>query len=83
MPGQPDRHVALKRRETSELIAEELRRLDPDDIYRATVQFGVKHLVSSGEDDGDGRRPGQGGRRPGQEGGRVLGKGGGGQVRST
>jgi glucose-6-phosphate dehydrogenase assembly protein OpcA len=45
MPGQPDRHVALKRRETSELIAEELRRLDPDDIYRATVQFGVKHLI--------------------------------------
>lgn len=47
MPGQPDRHVALKRRETSELIAEELRRLDPDDIYRSTVQFGVKHLVDS------------------------------------
>jgi len=45
VPGQPDRHVALKRRETSELIAEELRRLDPDDIYRSTVQFGVKHLV--------------------------------------
>jgi glucose-6-phosphate dehydrogenase assembly protein OpcA len=47
MPGQPDRHVALKRRETSELIAEELRRLDPDDIYRSTVAFGVKHLVDS------------------------------------
>jgi glucose-6-phosphate dehydrogenase assembly protein OpcA len=46
MPGQPDRHVALKRRETAELIAEELRRLDPDDIYRATVGFGVKHLIS-------------------------------------
>ncbi|SEN66678.1 glucose-6-phosphate dehydrogenase assembly protein OpcA [Actinacidiphila rubida] len=56
MPGQPDRHVALKRRETSELIAEELRRLDPDDIYRATVQFGVKHLVpaSSGSAHTDG-----------------------------
>lgn len=47
VPGQPDRHVALKRRETAELIAEELRRLDPDDIYRATVQFGVKHLVDT------------------------------------
>jgi glucose-6-phosphate dehydrogenase assembly protein OpcA len=45
VPGQPDRHVALKRRETAELLAEELRRLDPDDIYRSTVQFGVKHLV--------------------------------------
>ena len=31
--GQPDRAVALKRRETAELIAEELRRLDPDDTY--------------------------------------------------
>lgn len=47
IPGQPDRHVALKRRETSELIAEELRRLDPDDIYRSTVRFGVKHLVAA------------------------------------
>ncbi|WP_327291672.1 glucose-6-phosphate dehydrogenase assembly protein OpcA [Streptomyces sp. NBC_01198] len=47
VPGQPDRHVALKRRETAELIAEELRRLDPDDIYRTTVQFGVKHLIST------------------------------------
>ena len=33
IPGQPDRPVALKRRETSELIAEELRRLDADDVY--------------------------------------------------
>jgi glucose-6-phosphate dehydrogenase assembly protein OpcA len=48
VPGQPDRHVALKRRETAELIAEELRRLDPDDIYEATVKFGVSGLVSDG-----------------------------------
>jgi glucose-6-phosphate dehydrogenase assembly protein OpcA len=48
VPGQPDRHVALKRRETAELIAEELRRLDPDDIYRATIKFGVRHLVGAG-----------------------------------
>ena len=34
MPGQPDRQVALKRRDTAELIAEELRRLDPDEIVR-------------------------------------------------
>ena len=33
VPGQPDRPVALKRRETAELIAEELRRLDSDDVY--------------------------------------------------
>jgi len=32
-PGQPDRHVALQRREIAELLAEELRRLDPDEVY--------------------------------------------------
>ncbi len=42
--GQPDRAVALKRRETSELIAEELRRLDPDDTYASTLKFGVDRL---------------------------------------
>ncbi|MGW6154588.1 glucose-6-phosphate dehydrogenase assembly protein OpcA [Streptomyces sp. NPDC055144] len=43
--GQPDRAVALKRRETSELIAEELRRLDPDDTYATALKFGVDRLV--------------------------------------
>ena len=37
VPGRPDRSVALKRRDISELIAEELRRLDPDDVYAATL----------------------------------------------
>lgn len=32
-PGEPDRYVALHRRETTDLLAEELRRLDPDEIY--------------------------------------------------
>ncbi|WP_455361967.1 glucose-6-phosphate dehydrogenase assembly protein OpcA [Streptomyces sp. SYSU K21746] len=44
MPGQPDRAVALKRRETAELLAEELRRLDPDNIYESAVKFGVDRL---------------------------------------
>lgn len=33
VPGQPERLVALKRRETTELITEELRRMDADDVY--------------------------------------------------
>jgi glucose-6-phosphate dehydrogenase assembly protein OpcA len=37
-PGQPDRPVALKRRDLDELLNEELRRLDPDDVYAATVK---------------------------------------------
>jgi glucose-6-phosphate dehydrogenase assembly protein OpcA len=32
-PGQPERRVALHRRETTELLEEELRRLDPDEVY--------------------------------------------------
>lgn len=38
IPNAPNRPVALRRRETAELLAEELRRLDPDDIYQDTVQ---------------------------------------------
>ena len=38
VPGQPDRPVALKRRETAELIAEELRRLDPDEVYAQLLE---------------------------------------------
>ena len=41
-PGQPDRPVALKRRDLHELLAEELRRLDEDDIYAAAAKELVK-----------------------------------------
>ncbi|WP_245175327.1 glucose-6-phosphate dehydrogenase assembly protein OpcA, partial [Streptomyces bohaiensis] len=69
VPGQPERHVALHRRDTAELIAEELRRLDPDEAYASALRFGVarlEHLPAAqaaaasdggkddGEDDGDG-----------------------------
>ena len=37
VPGGPPRPVGLRRRETPELLAEELRRLDPDDTYAAAV----------------------------------------------
>ncbi len=37
-PGQPDRLVALARREVRDCLAEELRRLDPDEIYGAALQ---------------------------------------------
>jgi glucose-6-phosphate dehydrogenase assembly protein OpcA len=32
-PGVPDSRVALPRRDLAELLAEELRRLDPDEVY--------------------------------------------------
>jgi glucose-6-phosphate dehydrogenase assembly protein OpcA len=37
-PDRPDRPVALKRRQLPELLAEELRRLDEDEIYAATAR---------------------------------------------
>ncbi len=36
-PGQPDRLVALARREVRDCLSEELRRLDPDEIYSAAL----------------------------------------------
>lgn len=43
-PGQPDRPIALKRRALPELLAEELRRLDEDDVYAATARRLVKGM---------------------------------------
>ena len=37
-PGQPDRRVPLRRRSVRECLAEELRRLNPDEIYQAALQ---------------------------------------------
>ncbi|MEL4504084.1 glucose-6-phosphate dehydrogenase assembly protein OpcA [Luteococcus sp. H138] len=39
VPGQPEREVALKRRDINELITEELRRMDPDAIFEQTTQM--------------------------------------------
>ena len=38
LPGGPVRPVALRRRETAELLTEELRRLDPDEVYSAVIK---------------------------------------------
>lgn len=54
-PGAPDRPVALKRRGLDELLSEELRRLDPDDVYAATA----KHLVTMTEERTTARKSSQ------------------------
>ncbi len=41
-PGQPDRPVALKRRDLPALLAEELRRLDEDETYASAARRLVK-----------------------------------------
>ncbi|GHH94364.1 glucose-6-phosphate dehydrogenase assembly protein OpcA [Streptomyces capillispiralis] len=51
--GQPKRAVALKRRDTAELIAEELRRLDPDDTYASALRYGVQRLEGAREPSGE------------------------------
>ena len=38
VPGQPERLVALKRREITELITEELRRMDADNVYEQVIK---------------------------------------------
>jgi glucose-6-phosphate dehydrogenase assembly protein OpcA len=46
LPGQPQRTLALKVRTTSELIAEELRRLDADEMYAVALRGdGTKERV--------------------------------------
>jgi len=64
-PGEPDRPVALKRRDLDELLTEELRRLDPDDVYAATV----KRMVKSAE---NGTRARTGSRNRSKAGGRKA-----------
>jgi len=47
LPGQPSRALALKVRSTSELIAEELRRLDADEMYSIALRGeGTKETAS-------------------------------------
>ena len=43
-PGQPERRVALPRRGLSECLAEELRRLDADEVYARALLKGLPRL---------------------------------------
>jgi glucose-6-phosphate dehydrogenase assembly protein OpcA len=44
-PGQADRQVVLRRRQEAELIAEELRQLKPDEVYREAVREWPRTVV--------------------------------------
>lgn len=46
-PGQPERRMSLPRRSTDECLSEELRRLDPDDVYGDVVVAGVRRFEQS------------------------------------
>jgi glucose-6-phosphate dehydrogenase assembly protein OpcA len=45
-PGHPDRRVALARRPTPELLAEELRRLDADEVYASAIYWLARSSTS-------------------------------------
>jgi glucose-6-phosphate dehydrogenase assembly protein OpcA len=47
-PGQPERRVSLPPRSDRDCLAEELRRLDPDEIYAEVLTEGLKLLKDKG-----------------------------------
>jgi glucose-6-phosphate dehydrogenase assembly protein OpcA len=58
-PGQPARQVPLRRRPVRECLAEELRRLDPDDIYQAALQAVTEVVNGRRGDAAKGSRSGE------------------------
>ena len=65
-PGQPSRRVALQRRPVRDCLSEELRRLDPDEIYEATLTASGQDQPRAGRPPGPPSRPEARGRRPAQ-----------------
>jgi glucose-6-phosphate dehydrogenase assembly protein OpcA len=51
-PDQPDRHVALHRRDTADLLAEELRRLDPDEVYGESLARVAADMAAAAQAEG-------------------------------
>ena len=43
-PGQPVRRITLSRRQLAECLADELRRLDPDEIYAESLTRGLSKV---------------------------------------
>ncbi len=55
-PGQPTHDISLPRRSLRDCLAEELRRLDPDDLFGEVVQKGLELLEASADGAGSGRK---------------------------
>jgi glucose-6-phosphate dehydrogenase assembly protein OpcA len=51
-PGQPARRISLHRRELAECLADELHRLDPDEVYEETVTRGLAMLQAPPREGG-------------------------------
>lgn len=69
-PGQPDRRISLPRRSLTECLTEELRRLDPDEVYATVLDKGLPRLsaarsvaATTAAERGDAPSPGSSRRR--------------------
>ena len=56
-PGQPTHDLALPRRSLRDCLAEELRRLDPDDLFGNVVRHGVGQLDEPVQSNENRREP--------------------------
>ncbi|GAA2245856.1 glucose-6-phosphate dehydrogenase assembly protein OpcA [Herbiconiux moechotypicola] len=52
-PKQPTHDLALPRRNLRDCLAEELRRLDPDDLYGEVISQGLAELLETNDSAGD------------------------------
>jgi glucose-6-phosphate dehydrogenase assembly protein OpcA len=52
-PEQPTHDLALPRRNLRDCLAEELRRLDPDDLYGEVISQGLAELLEQNDSAGD------------------------------
>jgi glucose-6-phosphate dehydrogenase assembly protein OpcA len=53
-PNQPTHDISLPRRSLRDCLAEELRRLDPDDLFGAVIQSGLHQLGAPVVTEGSG-----------------------------
>src|SRR5690625_577933 len=49
VPGRQDRRLALPRRDVNECLSEELRRLDPDEVYHEVLVIGLPRQREQGK----------------------------------
>ena len=57
--GQPDRTIALPHRSDAECLADELRRLDPDEVYQDALTKGLPKVTASRQSAAQAERSGK------------------------
>jgi glucose-6-phosphate dehydrogenase assembly protein OpcA len=62
-PGQPARRIALHRRNTKDCLIEELRRLDPDEVFEASLR-GLDKIGSGPSGKSGEEKKSSGGKKP-------------------